>query len=84
VSLPPPPKMLSRLRDEEGRAYHDATMQKRRADAMAMVRMREQERLAKLRKAGIDRPSRSGTYVNTNTTTSTATFTGNDFPFGVW
>lgn len=49
MSLPPPPKMLSRLRDEEGRAYHDATMQKRRADAMFLARVKERARIEKLR-----------------------------------
>ena len=49
MSLRPPPKMLSRLRDEEGRAYHDATMQKRRADAMWIARLKEMARIAKMR-----------------------------------
>lgn len=49
MSLPPPPKMLSRQRDEEGRAYHDATMQKRRANAMWVARLKEKARIAKMR-----------------------------------
>lgn len=41
--------MLSRLRDEEGRAYHDVTMQKRRKAAMLIARMKELVRIEKLR-----------------------------------
>ncbi len=52
MSLQPPPKMLSRVRDEEGRAYHAATMQKRRADAMALVRLKEFERLQRQQNHG--------------------------------
>jgi len=85
VSLRPPPKMLSRLRDEEGRAYHDATMQKRRADAMATVRLKEALRLAKLRAAGLDGPSRSGsTAINFNTPTVTIANGGAFNNLGAW
>lgn len=69
MSLRPPPKMLSRLRDEEGRAYHDATMQKRRADAMWIARLKEMARIAKMR-GGMAEPRLGPDTSATNTVPS--------------